>query len=194
VTGYFIRRFLLIIPTFIGITAVVFVIMHFVPGGPIERQIMRYRMAAVSEGGAVGGGSGMGTEIPPEALEEMRLSVRGLTGKPVPLVNALGDWRAEFVLRLSQAGVDGSWHAPADDDVPQLLSARAFVQTTRVLREAVDGLPPGQRDAIRMTKLEGLSLKEAAVASGMSVAALKVATHRGLKNLRKLIGDPKGKT
>jgi signal transduction histidine kinase len=75
-----------------------------------------------------------------EALEEMRLSVRGLTGKPVPLVNALGDWRAEFVSRLSQAGVDGSWHAPADDDVPQLLSARAFVQTTRVLREAVSNI------------------------------------------------------
>ena len=75
-TGYFIRRFLLIIPTFIGITAVVFVIMHFVPGGPVERQIMRYRMAAVSEGGAVGGGSGLGTEIPPEAIEEMRSVLR----------------------------------------------------------------------------------------------------------------------
>ena len=54
-----------------------------------------------------------------EALEEMRLSVRGLTGKPVPLVDALGDWRAEVVSRLSQAGVDGDWNAPADDDVPQ---------------------------------------------------------------------------
>jgi len=64
----------------------------------------------------------------------------------------------------------------------------------RVLREAVDELPPGQRDAIRLLKLGGLSLKEAAAASGMSVAALKVATHRGLKNLRKLIGNPKGKT
>ncbi len=32
-----------------------------------------------------------------EALEEMRLSVRGLTGKPVQLVDALGDWRAEVV-------------------------------------------------------------------------------------------------
>lgn len=75
-----------------------------------------------------------------EALEEMRLSVRGLTGKPVPLVNALADWRAEFVLRLQQAGVDGAWHAPADENVPQLLSARAFVQTTRVLREAVSNI------------------------------------------------------
>ena len=68
-TGYFIRRFLLIIPTFIGITLAVFVVMHFVPGGPVERQIMRYRMAA-SEGGA-GGGRGA-VELPAEAIEEMR--------------------------------------------------------------------------------------------------------------------------
>jgi two-component system sensor histidine kinase UhpB len=40
-----------------------------------------------------------------EALEEMRLSVRGLTGKPVKLIDALGDWRAEVVMRLSQGGV-----------------------------------------------------------------------------------------
>ena len=44
-TGYFVRRFLLIIPTFIGITLSVFVIMQFVPGGPVERQILRYKMA-----------------------------------------------------------------------------------------------------------------------------------------------------
>jgi microcin C transport system permease protein len=50
-TGYFVRRFLLIIPTFIGITLAVFLVMNFVPGGPIERQIMRYRMAVASEGG-----------------------------------------------------------------------------------------------------------------------------------------------
>jgi len=93
-----------------------------------------------------------------EALEEMRLSVRGLTGKPVPLVNALGDWRAEFVLRLQQAGVDGAWNAPADDDVPQLLSARAFVQTTRVLREAVSNIikhSGASRCTVRCTIAEG---------------------------------------
>jgi microcin C transport system permease protein len=70
-TGYFVRRALLIIPTFIGITLVAFVVMHFVPGGPIERQIMAYRMAAAGEGGG-GGGLGMGTEIPPDALEAMK--------------------------------------------------------------------------------------------------------------------------
>jgi len=38
-TAYFIRRTLLIIPTFIGITLMVFAITRFVPGGPIERMI-----------------------------------------------------------------------------------------------------------------------------------------------------------
>lgn len=71
-TGYFIRRLLLIVPTFIGITLAVFVVMHFVPGGPIERQIMAYKMAAASEGGAGGGLVGFGTEIPPDALDELR--------------------------------------------------------------------------------------------------------------------------
>lgn len=38
-TAYFIRRLLLVIPTFIGITIMVFTITRFVPGGPIERII-----------------------------------------------------------------------------------------------------------------------------------------------------------
>jgi two-component system, NarL family, sensor histidine kinase UhpB len=73
-----------------------------------------------------------------EALEEMRLSVRGLTGKAVPLANALGDWRAELMLRLSQAGIDADWESP--EDLPQTLSARAYVQTTRILRESTSNI------------------------------------------------------
>ena len=75
-----------------------------------------------------------------EALEEMRLSVRGLTGKPVKLIDALGDWRAEVVSRLQQSGVQSEWSAPSDDEVPQTLSSRAYVQTTRILREAVSNI------------------------------------------------------
>ncbi|ANW03911.1 RNA polymerase subunit sigma [Bradyrhizobium icense] len=52
---------------------------------------------------------------------------------------------------------------------------------------AIDKLPPDQRDAIRMMKLEEMSLKEASQASGRSISALKVATHRAIRNLRKLL-------
>jgi len=50
-TAYFIRRFLLIIPTFIGITIMVFTITRFVPGGPIERIIAQARQMPSIEGG-----------------------------------------------------------------------------------------------------------------------------------------------
>ncbi len=75
-----------------------------------------------------------------EALEEMRLSVRGLTGKPVKLADAIGDWRAEFVSRLSQTGLEADWTSPSDEEIPQTLSARTYVQTTRILREAVNNI------------------------------------------------------
>jgi RNA polymerase sigma factor (sigma-70 family) len=62
----------------------------------------------------------------------------------------------------------------------------------RALCAVVERLPQGQRQAVRLLKLEEMSLKEAAVVTGMSIAALKVATHRGLKNLRKLIASEGG--
>jgi len=74
-----------------------------------------------------------------EALEEMRLSVRGLTGKPVQLLDALGDWRAEVVSRLAQANILAEWKSPAED-IDHTFPARAYVQTTRILREAVSNI------------------------------------------------------
>ena len=74
-----------------------------------------------------------------EALEEMRLSVRGLTGKPVQLLDALGDWRAEVVSRLGQANIMAEWKSPAEDII-HTLPARAYVQTTRIFREAVSNI------------------------------------------------------
>ncbi len=40
---YFIKRLLLIIPTFIGITVLCFLIIQFVPGGPVEQAIMQMK-------------------------------------------------------------------------------------------------------------------------------------------------------
>lgn len=57
----------------------------------------------------------------------------------------------------------------------------------RALRHAVDRLPPAQRQAIELLKLREMSLKEASLESGMSISGLKVATHRALKCLRKIL-------
>ena len=55
------------------------------------------------------------------------------------------------------------------------------------LHAAIASLPRGQREAIELLKLKGLSLKEAATATGTSVGALKVATHRAMITLRRLL-------
>ena len=74
-----------------------------------------------------------------EALEEMRLSVRGLTGKPVDLADALADWRAEIMNRLGQAQIVGLWE-DRSAGVAHVLPARVFMQLTRILREAVSNV------------------------------------------------------
>ncbi|MBT5462273.1 MAG: ABC transporter permease, partial [Candidatus Marinimicrobia bacterium] len=53
---YFIRRLLLMIPTFLGSTILVFTILQLAPGGPLEQTIMQLQMGGMT-GGAEGGGS-----------------------------------------------------------------------------------------------------------------------------------------
>lgn len=61
------------------------------------------------------------------------------------------------------------------------------------LHSAIDELPPAQRQAIRMLKLKEMSLKDASEESGMSISSLKVATHRALKSLRRVLLDRGGR-
>lgn len=56
------------------------------------------------------------------------------------------------------------------------------------LRGAVQELPTAQRTALGLTKIEDLSLAEASRRSGMTVGALKVATHRAMHALRRRFG------
>jgi RNA polymerase sigma-70 factor (ECF subfamily) len=53
------------------------------------------------------------------------------------------------------------------------------------LRRAMKRLPAGQYAAILLLKIRGLSLKEAASVTGMSIGALRVSTHRAVKALRR---------
>lgn len=70
-TFYFIRRFLLIIPTFLGITLITFLILQIVPGGPLEMEIMKIRMGG-QRGGETGSTSGSTQNIPQSAIDELK--------------------------------------------------------------------------------------------------------------------------
>jgi RNA polymerase sigma-70 factor (ECF subfamily) len=72
---------------------------------------------------------------------------------------------------------------------PQANTAEQRLQAAE-LRQAVAALPQAQRTALGLAKLEDLPLAEASARSGMSVGALKVATHRAVRALRKRLGAP----
>lgn len=83
---------------------------------------------------------------------------------------------------------------PETFDAVQTNTSEEGYRDPQALRQAVAALPEGQRVAIELLKLREMSLKEAAEASGMSIAALKVATHRAIKSLRHALKarDPLG--
>lgn len=53
------------------------------------------------------------------------------------------------------------------------------------IRHALAGLTGGQREAVELLKLQGLSLNEASTITGKSISALKINVHRALKALRR---------
>ncbi|RYY87818.1 MAG: histidine kinase, partial [Comamonadaceae bacterium] len=73
------------------------------------------------------------------AMEEMRLSVRGLTGSATLTDDVLADWRSETITRLAEAGMEGAWEAQ-EPPPGTILPARLHVQLTRILREAVSNV------------------------------------------------------
>jgi RNA polymerase sigma-70 factor, ECF subfamily len=73
---------------------------------------------------------------------------------------------------------------PFDDDVEWLAADDAEAGASRKdLAVMLDALPVNQRLSIQHTKLQGLSVAEAAALTGMSVSAIKVGVHRGMKAL-----------
>ncbi len=66
---YFIRRLLLIIPTFIGITFLCFGLIQFVPGGPVEQMIMGMKGIGSAESAGVTANSASISESQRKALE-----------------------------------------------------------------------------------------------------------------------------
>lgn len=56
-----------------------------------------------------------------------------------------------------------------------------------LLRRALAQLPDGQREAVELMKVKGLSLQEASAVTGKTIASLKVSVHRALKSMRELL-------
>ena len=142
-TAYFLRRFLLIVPTFLGITVAVFVIMQFVPGGPVERRIMQYQMAAASGSGIGAGVSRGAATLPEDALEQIR-AYYGFD-KPVHIRYIQWLWK---VLHLD-LGTSYIYQDPVWDVIRSRFPISIFLGLTGFLLSYVICIPLGVIKAVR---------------------------------------------
>ena len=78
----------------------------------------------------------------------------------------------------------------AAGELPETLSTpdhEAAVISAAALHGLMASLKPAQADVIRLVKLDGLSIEEAAARTGQSVALVKVNIHRGLGRLARIV-------
>lgn len=72
------------------------------------------------------------------------------------------------------------------EDLEDILVAEGFQDAASAQMDVdklLEGISPKQARAIRQTKIDGLSIAEAAESAGISEADVKVSVHRGLKAL-----------
>lgn len=89
---YFIRRFLLIPPTLLGVTIIVFAITRLVPGGPLERAIMESQQ--FSNSGAVSQMAGADMALSKAQLKKLK----EYYGFDKPVLESYLDWLGKVVL------------------------------------------------------------------------------------------------
>jgi RNA polymerase sigma-70 factor (ECF subfamily) len=71
-------------------------------------------------------------------------------------------------------------------DIPETMAEPASERALE-LREAFDRLSPNQAEALRLTKVEGLSMAEAARRADASIGSMKVRVHRAYQSLKEAI-------
>lgn len=103
-------------------------------------------------------------------------------------VNAIARYKLIDLLR-SRSGRE-ALHDPIEDDLALFATnEHEAADARRDVHTLLNQLPDNQRLPIVHTKLEGLSVTEAAAATGMSESAIKVGVHRGMKALAALMSQ-----
>ena len=139
--NYFIRRTLLLIPTFIGITILVFAITRMVPGGPVERMLAEAQMA----NSEIGGSSNMaaGAALSAAQVDELR----AYYGFDKPILQSYVEWLSK-VLRLD-LGYSTRYGLPVWDSIKERLPVSIFYGLATVLFTYLISVPLGIVKAIK---------------------------------------------
>jgi microcin C transport system permease protein len=89
---YFLRRLLLVIPTLLGVTIIVFAVTRLVPGGPLERAIMESQQMDAA-GGFSSQAAGQGMAISEDQLQKLK----EYYGFDKPVLQSYVEWLGKVV-------------------------------------------------------------------------------------------------
>ena len=142
-TGYFLRRLLLVVPTFIGITLLVFAITRIVPGGPIERMMTQ---AAFQQGDQHASKSRSGNTLDEKQLAQLQ-AYYGFD-KPVLVSYAQWLWR---VLHLD-LGRSTRYHDPVWQLIKERFPISLFYGVTALIITYGVCIPLGISKAVHHNK------------------------------------------
>lgn len=137
---YFLRRLLLLIPTFIGATFLIFALTRFVPGGPVERMIME---SAAMGGGESGGGSRTSMMLTDRQIDELR----EYYGLDEPIPTAYLDWLGSVL--TFDLGYSQRYYMPVIDMIADRLPVAAFFGISTFIISYLISIPLGIVKAMR---------------------------------------------
>lgn len=140
-SAYFIRRFLLIIPTFIGITLLVFSITRVVPGGPIER-IITEGLMATDESSVSQTDTRSGSTLSEEQIKELE----AYYGFDKPVLASYIDWLGK-VVRLD-LGTSTRYQDPVWDIIKERFPVSIFYGLSTLIITYAICIPLGISKAI----------------------------------------------
>ena len=89
--AYLLKRFALVVPTFLGITILIFAITRFVPGGPVERMLAN--MQPQGDGASASAVVGQNSALSEEQLADLNK----FYGLDKPVTEAYLDWLSRLV-------------------------------------------------------------------------------------------------
>ena len=144
-TSYFVRRFLLILPTFIGVTILVFTLTRLVPGGPIERMLNEAALAGAEGSTTISAGidGRGGSVLSDEQIEQLKRYY----GFDKPVILSYFDWLGKvFTLDL---GTSTRYTEPVWETIKSRLPISIFYGVATLILTYGVCIPLGIVKAIR---------------------------------------------
>ena len=138
--AYILRRLLLVVPTFLGITILIFAITRFVPGGPVERMLASMHSGSDSASVSVAGNS--------SALSEDQIAdLNAFYGLDKPVIEAYLDWLSKII--VLDFGESTRYYEPVGDMIAERLPVSLFYGGMTFFISYFISIPLGYYKAIK---------------------------------------------